>query len=207
MDYKDVSKCQSEAVESDWLDITYTQRKYIQEEVEAVEYSKPKKQRKSHKGLLTVVACLAAVALIVCGMIFVNGNSNIFETARLAYTSGIFKGIESVTEKTKVELPVNAEILSIKSDGTVEIGGGKLCMNLVGGTVVSVTDNVVTVEIEDGVKLVYSNLNKILVASGDKVDKNAVLGKYDESMKVNVVVDDSVVTAVSGGAKAFEWSN
>ncbi|MDD4832457.1 MAG: hypothetical protein PHI78_02160 [Clostridia bacterium] len=207
MEHKDVSKCQCSAVESDWLDITYTQRKYLEEEQEICDYQIKKPKAKLPKNMLVTVGALIIIIGIVCGMIFINGGTDIFETAKMAYISTVFGNSDSVNQKTSVTLPVNAVVQGVESDGTVEIGGGTLCMNLAKGVVVSVTETSVTVKIDEDINMVYSDLTSILVEDGQTVDENAVLGKYDGTMKVNVVIENTVVTNIVGTDKSFEWGN
>ncbi|HPG92080.1 MAG TPA: hypothetical protein PK675_01570 [Clostridia bacterium] len=207
MDHKDVSKCQSSAVESDWLDITYTQRKYLEEEQEICDYQRKKPKAKLPKNLLVTVGALVIIVGIVCGMIFINGGTDIFETAKMAYISTVFGNSNSADQKRMVTLPVNAVVQGVESDGTVEIGGGTLCMNLTKGSVIAVTETSVTVEIDEDINMVYSNLTSVLVQDGQTVDENTVLGKYDGTVKVNVIIENTVITNIVGTDKSFEWSN
>lgn len=206
MEQNKVSKYQCDAVESDWLDITYTQRKYLEEEAAVYEPKPQKKPLLSANAFKTLAVVLVIVA-IVCGMIFINGNSDIFETARLAYTSSVLKNISGITARITVELPLNATIKGVDSDGTIELTGGRLCMSLSEGKVKSVTQTAVTVEIEEDIYYVYSNLTSVMAKEGDEVTTDTILGQYSEVMKVNVLVNNVVVTNIMGTDNSFEWSN
>lgn len=207
MEQNNIPKYQSDAVESDWLDITYTQRKYLVEEAAAYEPAKPAQKPLFSKNVLRTAGIMLIIIGIVLGMVFINGSSDIFETARLAYTSSVLKSVAGFNEKVTVELPITASIKAVNSDGTVEITGGKLCMSLSSGKVKSITANTVTVEIEEDICYVYSALTSVLVKEGDEVTADTILGKYQDVVRVNVVVNNVVVTNIVGTERSFEWSN
>jgi hypothetical protein len=104
-------------------------------------------------------------------------------------------------------LPVNATVSNIASDGTVSLTGGSICLNLAKGKVKSVTEKSVTIEIDQDIYYVYSSLTEVMVKEGDTVELYDVLGKYQGTLNINVVINNTVVTNITGTSTSFEWSN
>lgn len=210
--YENVNKYECEGVESDWLEISYTQRNYLQEEEDALNNSLPpitaKPKKKTSKLLKYAVGVLVAL-IIVGGMLFVDAKTggNVFQTAKEVFTSTVLGKISQADgDKIKVELPITAQIDSIAADGTIVIKGGKVANCLLAGKVIGVTASTVTVEVDADVKMIYSNLTNVVVVVGQQLTKFDVVGKYQDTTTVNVLYNDQLVTQIVGSDSSFEWN-
>lgn len=210
MKYQEVTNYSCDAQENDWLSVTYTQRNYIKED----ETQKPVKKKDVirrtggwfHKNLKYVVAGVLLLA-VVAGMLLAGGEGGVFQTARTAYTSTLLEdvgAINSVTSTYKVNLPATLAVEEITEDGTVVLSGGKVAQCLQSGTVTAITESTLTVKISDDTEIVYSALTDILVKEGETVEQYACLGRYDGSMRVNVVCNGEIAPVTSGGY-TLEW--
>ncbi|MDD3831822.1 MAG: hypothetical protein PHW00_04120 [Clostridia bacterium] len=200
------------AVENDWLDITYTQRNYIQEEQQLSNFKRKRRPLEFIKTNAKYIVAIMLLVVAVAGMLIVGVEGDgVFTTAKLAYTSTIFDSlIEGKTSKTKtntVVMPVNMQIESISDDGIVTLNGGKIATCLVAGTVASTTEHTVTVKTGDNTVMIYANVSEVLVQTGDTVAQYGVLGRYEQSMTVQIVYNNQPVNQVIGSLYSFEWQS
>ena len=203
MDYEGVNSVVCDAEESDWLDVSYTERKYLKDQ--------PKQQRfhnavakiktgKAWKFAIVAVLCVAVLAT----MLFVDGDfkQDVFDAVKTAATS-VFGGGE--TSKTnQINIPCNATLVDI-SDGVMTFNGGRVALSLTQGTVSETTADSVTVSMDDKTSVVYTNLTTVLVNVGDKVYANSLLGKYDEQYQASILQEGEVVKQVVGSETQLTW--
>ena len=203
MDYEGVNSVLCDAEESDWLDVSYTERKYLKDQ--------PKQQRfhnavakiktgEAWKFAIVAVLCVAVLAT----MLFVDGDfkQDVFDAVKTAATS-VFGGGE--TSKTnQINIPCNATLVDI-SDGVMTFNGGRVALSLTQGTVSETTADSVTVSMDDKTSVVYTNLTTVLVNVGDKVDANSLLGKYDEQYQASILQEGEVVKQVVGSETQLTW--
>ena len=207
MEYEGYNSSVCDAEESDWLDISYTERKYI-DKPKAPRFHFPKikfkfnfKFKKVWKYAAIALVCVAVLATLL----FVDGNftSDVFSAVRTASTS-VFTRPQHITEN-KVNIPCNITLIEI-NDGVMTFGGGSVAVSLTSGKVTEVGDNSVTVAIDDDTQIVYYQLNSILVSVGDEIAENSVLGKYSESFTVAIFESGEIVKGVIGSESELKWS-
>lgn len=204
---EDVNAYSCQAVEDDWLDISYTERKYVNKEP----YLKTGKKSKiatffkqNIKYVVTVVLLIAAV----CAMMFTTNEESIFKTARLAYTTTFLSFYENFgKDEHEVVLPPSAEIDNVAADGKVTITGGRFVFCLQKGKVVEVTEDSVTIEIDENTKMVYSSMTEILVEQDSEIALYQCIGEYEETMSVQVIYNGQAVTDVVGSENSFKWES
>lgn len=186
-----------DAEETDWLDLTYTERKYVQ--------TKPKPRKRIKK----VVVALIIVAVIVAGfgtaMLIDNDfSTEVFTAVKKAYTSvlAIFDG--ATPTNNTITLPVNITLVD-SVDGVSTFSGGKATLSFTSGTVTLVDEGSVTVAIDQDTTITYSNLTTVFVAVGDSVAPNALIGKYDGTFSTVIVESGEVVTQVVASETQLSW--
>lgn len=201
MNFDGVESVVCDAEENDWLDVTYSERKYVAE--------KPARKnlwtRISLKWKILSVVC--ACVLVFVGMLAIDGNfrKGVFETAKNAYASvvSVFDGKQN-TVGNKIDIPCNTELKDVK-DGVATFGGGRATLAFAGGKVTEVTDNSVTVQLSDELSVRYGDLSDIYVAVGDSVAANALLGKYDQTFTATILQNGEAVTDVVASETEITW--
>ncbi len=201
----DVKVCECVATEDDWLEISYSQRHYIEEEKKAM----PKiKRGVSFNGLgiwLTRAIVLVLVVGVLVAMRFVDSGfvGDIFDTVKQAYASDITQAF-GIKSGDTINLPINVTVEGVE-DGTVTISGGKVLLNFKKGEVKDVTDTSVTVQVDDKLQIVYSGLSRVMVVVGDKLADQSVIGKYANSATVNLIYDGEVVKDITTVNYTLVW--
>ena len=184
------------AEECDWLDVSYSERNYVDEETQ------PQKQTKNNFKLPKV--CVAAFA----ALLFIDGDfgTEVFKTAKTVYSSSAvdFAPKQNVSQR-KVEIPCNVQLKTVEG-GVATFGGGKVALCFADGIVTDVTENEVVVKLDEQTSVKYQKLTKVFVNVGDEVKANALLGKYDADFTVSVLNDGSVVTEVVGSSVELTWN-
>ena len=185
-----------DAEETDWLDLTYTERKYIKKE-------KPRKKLKK------VFVALIVVAVIVAGfgaamLIDNNFSTEVFTAVKKAYTSvlAIFDGA-TPTDNT-ITLPVNITLVD-SIDGVSTFGGGKATLSFTSGTVTAIDESSVTVAIDQDTTITYTNLTAVFVSVGDSVEQNTLLGKYSGTFSTMIAESGEVIKQVVASETQLSW--
>lgn len=201
MNFDGVESVVCDAEENDWLDVTYSERKYVNE--------KPARKklwsRMSLKWKILSVVC--ACVLVFAGMLAIDGNfrEGVFETAKNAYASvsSIFGGKQDAVGN-KIDIPCNIQLVDIK-DGVATFGGGRATLSFANGKVTEVGDNSVTVQLNEEVSLRYGELTDVYVAVGDSIAANELLGKYDKTFTATILQKGSAVTDVVASETEITW--
>ena len=203
LQYEGYANAVCDAEESDWLDISYTERKYIDRPKKS-RFHLPKIKIKFKKAWTYVAVAFVCVA-VLAGLLFVDGNftRDVFSAVRTASTS-VFTRPQHITEN-KVNIPCNLTLIEI-NDGVMTFGGGSVALSLTQGTVKEIAEDSVTIAVDEDTEIVYYNLNNLLVSVGDKIDENAVLGKYDGTFTVAILENGQVVKGVVGSENQLKWS-
>ena len=203
MEYEGFTSAVCDAEESDWLDISYTERKYI-DKPKARRFHFPKIKIKFKKVWTYVAIAVVSVAVLAM-LLFVDGNftSDVFSAVRTASTS-VFNRPQNI-EENKVNIPCNVTLMEI-NDGVMTFGGGSVAVSMTSGKVTAVGEDSVTVAMDDNTQIVYYKLNHILVAVGDEIAENSVLGKYNDSFDVAIFESGAVVKDVIGSESELKWS-
>ena len=191
------------ATELPWLDVTYTAKKYLQDEQYHNTPAKPK--RGWVKRALSFGAVATACLAIMLGFTFVNGSfdGNFLQVAKATVTSTVFNPQKDVS--TTLSVPCNMQVDSV-SDGVIVLSGGKALTSLTTGTVVECSQNTVTIQMDDNTIVLYDGVVDCFVSTGDVVQKNQLLGKYNGSVCVSVLFNGQVVVDVVASPNAIKWS-
>jgi len=198
------------AVENDWLDLSYVERKYVEipeaekqkeEEVQEEEYHSEDEMNDNNEnnsnkeGILNrfiskigkkwaIAASFALIIVIAALCAFTIGGVDAqqwwSDVRREALD--VF-GVE--TPSNKFTLSAISTIDSI-SGGDIVISGGSLAITFTDGVVKNVTDTSVTIEYSDDTQIVYSSLKDIQVVSGQVLSCYDIIGYYDEMCIVNI---------------------
>ncbi len=202
MDYEGVSSVVCDAEESDWLDVSYSERKYVSEPHPAEKKAKFKfRLTKSAKIAVVAVLCVALLALLL----FVDGQfaKDVFKTAKEAFLTTLFES-KPQEVSTAIAIPSNADLVDI-SDGVAVFEGGRTVLAFANGTVTEVGENYVAVSLDDDTSVVYGNLTDIYVTVGQDVSANALLAKYDGTFTASVTVSGQTITDVVGSETQLTW--
>ncbi|MCM1533979.1 MAG: M23 family metallopeptidase [Corallococcus sp.] len=203
MDYEGIGSVICDAEESDWLDVSYSERKYANE---------PEKKRRNVKLKITKkVGVLAVAALCVaalCAMLFIDGNfsRDVFDAAKTAYSAAIFEQPQPYEVSVNIAIPCNVNLVEVSEDGVATFNGGRAIMSFTAGKVTEATEDSVTVTMDDDTSIVYRNLTEIYVAAGDDVGANALLGKYDGSFTTVICANGETVKQVVGSEQQLKWT-
>ena len=139
----DVKLCECIAVEDDWLDISYTQRHYIEEEQDALSLVRTSVFKKRKKTLNNakkwIVRCFVAIFVIgtLLAMRFVENGfiGEIFATAKQGYSQNVIQVISNSQQRQSIiNLPINVTVDKV-DNGTVIVSGGKVLLNVKKGKV------------------------------------------------------------------------
>ena len=112
MDYDGIKSVVCDAEESDWLDVSYTERKYLNKN------KKQKKERKLKLGKTWKIAIVAVLCLAVLAtMLFLDGDlkNEVFNAVKTA-TASIFNRTEKDTEN-KINIPCNVSLVDVSDVG------------------------------------------------------------------------------------------
>lgn len=184
------------AVDSDWLEITYTKRKYVDK--------KPKKVKKSGKrriialSLVAVVLCLA-VGLVVTDVVT---GGEFIKTAQTFLTSTFFNQTQDISNT--IVVPAWWEV-DVVEEGKITFSGCSLALSLSQGEVTAVGENSVSVSVDENTTFVYDNLSEIYVNVGDKVQNYQVLGD-SISPTLTVYFNQQVVLNVVANGTEVSWT-
>ncbi len=204
MDFDGVNSVVCDAEESDWLDVSYSERNYVEEQP-------PKRAAKKFNFKLVwnkplKIAAIALVCLaLLAALLFADGKfaKDVFETARMAYSSSVFSPAEQPIAAT-VAIPANLDLVGV-DNGVATFTGGRAVLSLTSGTVVSVDDNSLTVATDDSTNVVYGNVSEVFAAVGDVVSANGLLARYSDSFTVAITVD-GVVADVVASETQLTWN-
>ena len=207
MDFDGVNSIVCDAEESDWLDVSYSERKYVEEperKKRGIKFKKINfKLTRPFKIVIVAVLCVAVLA----AMLFIDGEfaSDVFQTAKAAISTSIFhKGDQDVVAQT-LTIPANVNLVTV-DEGVATFDGGRLTLSFTAGTVTDVTENSVVIAIDETTSITYDNLTDVYVAVGDTVAVNTLLGKYDGTFTATLTVSGQPVKDVIGSENQLTWN-
>ncbi len=200
MDYDVVNGVTSDAEECDWLDVSYSERYMDKKPQKAVKNKRKLKLNKGWKIAIVAVLCVAVLA----ATLFADGDfkKDVFAAVKTA-TSSLF-GKTAQTEN-KINVPCNLTLVDV-NEGVMTFSGGRAVLSLTDGTVSGVTENSVTVSLDDNTSIVYSDLTSVMVSVEDKISENSLLGKYDGQFVATILRDGEVVKQVVGSETQLVWN-
>lgn len=205
MEYDGVNSIVCDAEESDWLDISYSERKYVNE-------PQPKKAKNNHKHaikwskpLKIAVIALLCVAVLAT-MLFLDGDfgKDVFQTAKEAFSASIFGAGKDQNVVATIAIPSNINLVDVNG-GVATFDGGRATLSFTDGTVTDVTETSVTVQIDDTTSITYNGLTTVYVTVGDAIKANCLLGKYDGTFTATISVDGQTIQDVVGSETQLTW--
>ena len=210
MDFDGVNSIVCDAEESDWLDVSYSERKYIDEpKRKKINIKFPKFNFKFKLKLsrpMKIVAIAVLCVAVLAAMLFIDGEfaTDVFQTAKAAIATSVFQKGEQDVNAQAVAIPANANLVDVV-DGVATFDGGRATLSFTAGTVTDVTDTSVTVAIDDSTCITYDNLTYVYVAVGDTVSVNTLIGKYEGTFTATLSVAGETVKDVIGSETQLEW--
>ena len=211
MEYDGVNSIVCDAEENDWLDVSYSERKYVQEEQADNKKRKfnfkfkfPKINLKIAKPLQIALVAVLVVALLAA-MLFIDGDfaSDVFQTAKAAFAGSVFDKNGAQDVFATVAIPANANLVDVE-DGVATFDGGKATVSFTDGKVVDVTETSVTVAIDENTSITYGNLTEVLVSVGDTVSVNSLLARYHGTVTASIAVSGQIKDVV-GRETQLAW--
>ena len=212
MEFDGVNSIVCDAEESDWLDVSYSERKYIEEP--APEKKKAKISFKKGKGgkisrPLKIIAVAVLCVAFLAAMLFIDGNfgKDVFQTAKAAYSSvlSIFDRTEPQDVSASIAIPSNHDLVDI-TDGVATFEGGRATLSFTAGKVIAATDTSVTVAIDDTTAITYDGLTTVFVTVGDTVSAGSLLGKYEGTFTAPISQSGETVKDVVGSETQLTWN-
>ena len=213
MDFDGVNSIVCDAEESDWLDVSYSERMYVEEpERKRFNFKFPKfkfnfnfklKLNRPMKIVAIAVLCVAVLA----AMLFIDGDfaADVFQNAKAAIATSVFDRADKDVVGQTVVIPANVNLVDVV-DGVATFNGGKATVSFTEGTVTDVTETSVTVAIDESTCITYDNLISVYVAVGDTVTVNTLLGKYDGTFTATLSVAGETVKDVIGSETQLTWN-
>ena len=209
MDFDGVNSIVCDAEESDWLDVSYSERKYVNEPKRKkinIKFPKFNFKFKLTKPIKIVIVAVLCVAMLAA-MLFIDGEfaSDVFQTAKAAVSSSVFHKSEQEVIKQTIAIPANANLVDV-IDGVATFNGGRTILSFTEGTVADISETSVVIAIDETTSIVYDNLTDVYVAIGDTVSVNTLLGKYDGSFTATLTVSGETVKDVIGSETQLTWN-
>ena len=212
MEFDGVNSIVCDAEEADWLDVSYSERKYVAEQAPK---KKAKFRFKSANGVkkigkpLKIVAIAVLCVAVLAAMLFIDGNfgKDVFQTAKAAYSSvlSIFDKSEPQDVSATIAIPSNHTLIDV-NDGVATFEGGRATLSFTAGKVIDATENSVTVAIDDDTAITYDSLTTVFVAIGDTVTVGSLLGKYDGTFTATITQSGEMVKDVIGSETQLTWN-
>ncbi len=204
MEYEGINNIICDAEENDWLDVSYSERKYVNKPAKAARKKINFKFKLTKKMQIIAIAvcCVAALA----ALLFIDGNfsKDVFKTVKTAFSASVFTR-EPTPVSANIAIPVNVNLVDVK-DGVATFNGGKAALSFTDGKVTDITDKSVTVEIDDKTTITYDNLKKVFVAVGDTVSANGLLAQYDGQFTATIFTNGEAVKDVIASEKQLTWN-
>ncbi|MCH5160309.1 MAG: hypothetical protein J1F66_05665 [Clostridiales bacterium] len=213
MEFDGVNSIVCDAEEADWLDVSYSERKYVADQTPAkkkakIRFKNANGVKKIGKPLRIVAIALLCVA-VLAAMLFVDGNfgKDVFQTAKAAYSSvlSIFDKAEPQDVSATIAIPSNHNLVDI-NDGVATFEGGRATLSFTAGKVIDATESSVTVAIDDETAITYENLTTVFVNIGDTVSAGSLLGKYDGTFTATITQSGETVKDVIGSETQLTWN-
>lgn len=208
MDFDGVSSVVCDAEEVDWLDVTYAERKYVNEPERPkrkIQFPNIKLNIKLTKPM-KIVAIVALCVAILAAMLFIDGEfaADVFENAKAAMATSVFQMGDNKGATQSIAIPANANLVDVVG-GVATFDGGKATLSFTAGTVANITETSVTVAIDDTTCITYDNLTDIYVKVGDNVAANTLIGKYDGTFTATLTCGGQIIVDVIGSETQLTW--
>lgn len=209
MQYEGMETVICDAEENDWLSVSYHEHKYADEGAQAAKSRKMPKIKfgKINKKIVTIVAVAVLCVAMLAVMLFVDGNftSEVFGAVKTAYSTSVFGANDPKPVTAKVTIPCNVNLKEVSEQGVATFNGGRAVTSFTAGKVSEVTENSVTVAIDENTVITYQGLAEVYVAADSVVSANALLGKYDGEFTATISVAGEIKQVV-GSSSQLTWN-
>lgn len=206
MEYEGMNAVVCDAEENDWLSVSYSERKYA--DAPAKTRTRKKIRLKFNKKIVAYAAVAVLCVALLATMLFIDGGftKNVFSAVKAAYSTSVFEKTTPQPVTAQIALPCNVNLVEVSSDGVATFNGGRAVMSFTDGKVAEVTENSVTVAMDDDTCIVYQNLSEVYVNVNDVISANALLGKYDGNFTATISVSGQTVKEVIGSESQLTWN-
>ncbi|MCM1043742.1 MAG: M23 family metallopeptidase [Corallococcus sp.] len=208
--YDEITAVECEAVENEWLDVTYTAKKYLADEIDSRKFFK-KTHKKfaisvAFKKIAAYVGAAAVCVALVIGLTLSDGNfqGNAFETARATVITSVFDYGRQPVSNT-ITLPATINVDNVEN-GVITFSGGRALVSFTNGVVEAVEEGTITVKMDDNTKIVYSGATDCFVKAGDSISARQLLARYDGTASASIMHDGETVVNVVGSETSIKWS-
>lgn len=204
MEYDGYNSMVMDAEESDWLDVSYAERKYVNKKNKA---NRRKLNIKINKKAALILAAAVLCVALLAAVLFIDGNfsKDVFGAVKTVFSSTVFGGQTDKVESSKIEIPCNVSLIGVEN-GVATFEGGKAALSFANGVVKEVTEDSVTVTLNENTAITYQGLTTVFVAVGDTVSANSLIGKYDGTFTASIVESGEVVTDVMATQTELVWN-
>lgn len=209
MAYEGIDTVICDAEENDWLSVSYHEQKYANERVAARKIRKMPQIKfgKLNKKVVAIVAvAVLCIAALAC-MLFIDGNfsADVFGAVKTVYSSTIFGTGAQKPVSANITLPSNVTLKDVSEEGVATFNGGRAVMSFTAGKVAEVTENSVTVAIDENTNITYQGLSEVYAKLDDTVSVNALIGKYDGEFTATISVAGETKQVV-GSESQLTWN-
>lgn len=209
MQYEGMDTVICDAEENDWLSVSYHEQKYANERVAARKIRKMPQIRfgKINKKAAVIAAvAVLCIAALAC-MLFIDGNfsADVFGAVKTVYSSTIFGTEAQKPVSANITLPSNVTLKDVSEEGVATFNGGRAVMSFTAGKVAEVTENSVTVAIDENTNITYQGLSEVYAKLDDTVSANALIGKYDGEFTATISVAGETKQVV-GSESQLTWN-
>lgn len=206
MVYEGMETVVCDAEENDWLDVSYSERKYVRKPTKT--HARKQLTVKFNKKLAVIAAvavlCVAAFAMLL----FIDGNftSDVFNAIKTAYSSSVFGDKTPQPVTANIAIPCNVNLVDVSEEGVATFNGGRAVMSFTAGKVLSVGEDGVTIAMDDDTCITYQGLSEVYVAENDVISVNSLLGKYDGEFSATISVSGETIKQVVGSPSQLTWN-
>ena len=207
MNYDGINSVICDAEENDWLDISYSERKYVEKPAQQhrkLQFKLPRIKISKKVGAIAIasVLCFAALACLL----FIDGDfsKDVFSTVKAAYSESVFSK-EPTPVTAKISIPANVNLVDVQ-EGVATFNGGRATLSFTAGKVTEVGEDYVNVAIDDTTTISYNGLTEVYVAVDDVVSANMLLGKYKDSFTTVLSVAGETVKDVIASETQLTWN-
>lgn len=206
MDYDGVINTVCDAEENDWLDVSYSERKYVGNKTAEKKTTKHKGKK---IGVTFAVLGIIFACVAVFGIVLYADNdfrTDVFTSAKTAYIK-VAEALEGKSNKTgkTLEIPCNVNLVEV-TNGVATFDGGRTALAFADGKVTEVTDTSVTVQIDEQTSIMYTELTTVYVVLGQNVSSNELIGKYDGSFCASISDNGQTVKDVVASEDFIVWN-
>jgi hypothetical protein len=179
-----------------------TDEQYLQAAGGEQAVQQPKKRNK----VLLRLSIVALVLALLVGAFFIADSfmdGQLRQLAKETFIVPVFGG--GTNSNFELSVPCNINVDNVDG-GVITFSGGSVVLSFTGGSVSEVTENSLTVAINDNTSITYNGITHCYVASGDTVAVNQLLAKFTDSASATIFFNGEQVQNVIGSETLITWS-